>query len=73
MRTSTPACFLAPGVDHAVGQVFELSGPEGHHAAAVRRVRVGEQVYVADGAGEAVLAEVVSVGKNQVGLRVLEA
>jgi 16S rRNA (uracil1498-N3)-methyltransferase len=28
-----------------------LDGPEGHHAADVRRLRVGEQVHLADGAG----------------------
>lgn len=33
------------------GDAVELTGPEAHHAVAVRRVRVGEPVTVGDGAG----------------------
>jgi len=34
-----------------VGEVFELGGPEGHHAATVRRLAVGEKLDLSDGAG----------------------
>lgn len=34
------------------GDLVILSGPEGHHAAAVRRLTVGERVDLADGAGQ---------------------
>jgi len=52
----TPAVFLvAP--DRITGAPLVLDGPEGHHAARVRRVRPGERVDVTDGAGN--LAECV--------------
>jgi 16S rRNA (uracil1498-N3)-methyltransferase len=67
------ATFLSPRVSGlGVDQVFRLDGTEGHHAAAVRRIRVGEQVFVGDGEGFGVRAETVSVGKNELELRVLE-
>jgi 16S rRNA (uracil1498-N3)-methyltransferase len=33
------------------GQEVQLTGPEGHHAAAVRRMRVGEAISLTDGRG----------------------
>ncbi|QHC02246.1 16S rRNA (uracil(1498)-N(3))-methyltransferase [Epidermidibacterium keratini] len=41
---------------------FELDGDEGHHAARVRRVRVGERLRIADGAGTFADCVVTSVG-----------
>ena len=47
-----------------------LDGPEGRHAATVRRLRVGEPVLVADGRGGLGRAEVVAVGRDVVELAV---
>ena len=44
--------FLLDGpTDARVGDAVTLTGSEAHHAAAVRRVRSGEQVTVGDGRG----------------------
>jgi 16S rRNA (uracil1498-N3)-methyltransferase len=56
---STPPVFLATATDLA-GDVIILAGPEGRHAATVRRLAVGERVDVADGAG--MVAECVVTG-----------
>src|ERR1700691_2998171 len=54
-----PAGVLAlPG--ELTAAVLTLTGPEGHHAAAVRRLRPGERADVSDGAGT--LAESVGTG-----------
>jgi 16S rRNA (uracil1498-N3)-methyltransferase len=50
------------GVD--VGDVVTVEGDEAHHAIAVRRLRVGEQVLLTDGAGVAVQGPVASTGKR---------
>ncbi len=49
-----------------------LEGDEGRHAAVVRRIAPGEQVMLADGAGLRLTCEVVTAGKADLGLRVLE-
>jgi 16S rRNA (uracil1498-N3)-methyltransferase len=46
---STPPLFLADPLPD--GESFVLSGPEGHHAAAVRRMRAGEALLLSDGRG----------------------
>ncbi|MBA8795839.1 16S rRNA (uracil1498-N3)-methyltransferase [Friedmanniella endophytica] len=56
----------------AVGAAVELGGPEGHHAAAVRRIRVGETVLLADGAGRAVRGPVTAATKQQLTVEVAE-
>jgi 16S rRNA (uracil1498-N3)-methyltransferase len=50
---SAPLFFVDPGTLDGVepGAEIELGGSEGRHAAQVRRLRVGERVDVADGAG----------------------
>jgi 16S rRNA (uracil1498-N3)-methyltransferase len=53
------------------GEVL-LDGDEGRHAAVVRRIALGEQVMLADGAGLRLTCEVVTVGKADLSLRVLE-
>lgn len=63
-------CFLAEVADAVVGSVVEITGAEGHHAAAVRRIRVGESVLVTDGRGRAVRGPAVEVGKSLVRVRV---
>ncbi len=48
------------------GSSFTLDGPEGHHAANVQRLRVGERLILADGRGGTAVAEVAAVGKGTV-------
>jgi 16S rRNA (uracil1498-N3)-methyltransferase len=54
------------------GDRVTLDGPEGRHAATVRRLRAGEQVGLSDGAGRTALCQVVSVGRDSLELDVLE-
>jgi len=49
-----------------------LSGPEGRHAATVRRLRPGEHVELTDGAGLVAACSVSSVAGNEVTLEVLQ-
>lgn len=49
-----------------------LAGPEGHHAARVRRLRAGEPVDVVDGRGTRALCTVETVGRDTVELTVVE-
>ena len=44
--------------------VVRLDGAEGRHAATVRRVRVGEQLILADGRGARRVGRVVAVGRD---------
>ncbi|HEY0950411.1 16S rRNA (uracil(1498)-N(3))-methyltransferase [Nocardioides sp.] len=48
----------------AVGAQVTVEGDEAHHAVAVRRLRVGEQVVLTDGAGTTVQGPVASTGKR---------
>jgi 16S rRNA (uracil1498-N3)-methyltransferase len=54
-------------------QGFEvvLDGPEGRHAATVKRLRVGEELLLADGRGGLARAVVEAVGRDRLDLRVL--
>jgi 16S rRNA (uracil1498-N3)-methyltransferase len=63
----TAAVFLA---DDVTGERLVLSGPEGHHAARVRRVQVGERVDVVDGRGTRAECVVAAVGRDTVELTV---
>ena len=54
-----------------VGDVVVLDGPEGRHAATVRRTRVGEHLLLTDGAGLRVEAQVIAVGSGSLDLRVV--
>ena len=47
-----------------VGAEVTVEGDEAHHAVAVRRLRVGEQVVLTDGAGTTVQGPVASTGKR---------
>ena len=47
-----------------VGSSVEVTGDEAHHAVAVRRLRVGEQVVLTDGRGAAATGTVRSTGKR---------
>ena len=46
------------------GDELTLDGPEGHHAATVQRLRVGESLLVGDGRGSLVRATVSAAGKG---------
>ena len=64
-----PPLFLVPPGDLTTGTIT-LSGPEGHHAAAVRRVRLGERADVGDGAGTVAACTVLSVTRDTVTLEI---
>ena len=65
-RMTLPLHLLAPEAlaGRGVGDVVVLDGPEGRHAATVRRTRVGEHLLLTDGAGLRVEGEVVAVGRG---------
>lgn len=60
------------GTRPSVGGEVLVDGPEGHHAVAVRRLRAGERVVVADGSGGGVRGEVVDATKAGLRVRVTE-
>ncbi|NAS23108.1 16S rRNA (uracil(1498)-N(3))-methyltransferase [Herbidospora sp. NEAU-GS84] len=55
----------------APGPRLTLAGPEGRHAAAVRRITAGERVDVTDGAGRVAECTVDAAGKDRLDLTVL--
>jgi 16S rRNA (uracil1498-N3)-methyltransferase len=64
----TPPVFVA---DDLTGDRVVLDGPEGHHAATVRRLRVGEDVDVVDGRGTRASCTVTKVERDLVELAVV--
>lgn len=68
----TEALFLADFINPKVGDHVVLSGDEGRHAVAVRRIRVGEVILLADGVGTAVKGPVLSVEKASLTMEVVE-
>jgi 16S rRNA (uracil1498-N3)-methyltransferase len=64
-----PPVFLVPPGALAA-DVVTLTGPEGHHAAAVRRLRPGERADVSDGAGTLAECVVTATAKDSVTLDV---
>ncbi|MBY8875168.1 16S rRNA (uracil(1498)-N(3))-methyltransferase [Micromonospora sp. PLK6-60] len=52
------------------GDTLTLDGPEGRHAATVQRLRVGEELVLADGRGGTAAAEVTAVGKGTLDTRI---
>ena len=48
-----------------------LAGTEAHHARDVLRMRVGEKLVAFNGRGREITAEIVDLGKNEIGLRKL--
>lgn len=54
------------------GDVVRVEGDEAHHAVAVRRLRVGEQVLLTDGDGALLRGEVATTAKRLVEVRALE-
>lgn len=64
---------LAPDLATArVGGVVRIDGDEAHHAVAVRRIAVGEQVRLVDGRGRWVVGPVVATGKRALEVEVAE-
>nr|WP_042194263.1 16S rRNA (uracil(1498)-N(3))-methyltransferase [Kibdelosporangium sp. MJ126-NF4]CEL21200.1 Ribosomal RNA small subunit methyltransferase E [Kibdelosporangium sp. MJ126-NF4]CTQ96234.1 Ribosomal RNA small subunit methyltransferase E (EC 2.1.1.-) [Kibdelosporangium sp. MJ126-NF4] len=69
--SSTPPLFLVDALP--TGPEFLLDGPEGRHAATVKRLRPGEVLTVSDGAGELAGCEVDRLeGRDSLWLRVIE-
>jgi 16S rRNA (uracil1498-N3)-methyltransferase len=67
----TRPLFLVPGLAGvAAGSALRLDGDEGRHAAAVRRIRAGERIDVADGAGTVAGCLVTAASKADLDLRV---
>ncbi|RDI63999.1 16S rRNA (uracil(1498)-N(3))-methyltransferase [Nocardia pseudobrasiliensis] len=54
------------------GGLAVLDGPEGRHAATVRRIRVGEPITLSDGAGVLAASEVVATGRDRLELKILD-
>ncbi|WP_405484362.1 16S rRNA (uracil(1498)-N(3))-methyltransferase [Nocardia sp. NBC_00511] len=54
------------------GATAVLDGPEGRHAATVRRTRVGEAITLSDGHGLLADSEVVAAHKDRLELKVLD-
>ncbi|HEU0088880.1 MAG TPA: 16S rRNA (uracil(1498)-N(3))-methyltransferase [Pseudonocardiaceae bacterium] len=67
---SSPPVFFAEHLP-PVGAETVLDGPEGRHAATVRRLRPGERLVLADGRGGLAGCEVLHTGRDLLGLRVL--
>jgi 16S rRNA (uracil1498-N3)-methyltransferase len=53
------------------GAAHVLDGPEGHHAATVQRLRVGEELLLADGRGGTATAVVTAAGRGTLDLRIV--
>jgi 16S rRNA (uracil1498-N3)-methyltransferase len=53
------------------GSTFTLTGPEGHHAADVQRLRPGEALILSDGAGGTATASVTAVRRGGVDVTVM--
>jgi 16S rRNA (uracil1498-N3)-methyltransferase len=65
--------FLADAVAGvAAGDTVLLDGDEGRHAATVKRIRVGEQVVLTDGAGTSATCSVTQAAKSSLVLVVEE-
>lgn len=71
---TAPLYLLPPGglAALSMGGEVVLDGPEGHHAATVKRARVGESVLLADGSGWRAAAEVTRVEVASVTVRLTE-
>ncbi|WP_394937902.1 16S rRNA (uracil(1498)-N(3))-methyltransferase [Psychromicrobium sp. YIM B11713] len=63
---TNPIFFVDPAEvsELTVGEVFELGGTEGHHAATVKRLTPGEAIDLVDGKGLRLRGTVTSVGQG---------
>lgn len=70
---TTAPLFLVDGIDAPAGAETVLDGPEGRHAATVRRLRPGEALMLSDGRGAVAHAEAVApVGRDALAVRLLD-
>jgi len=61
---------LVPSLDGvAPGSLVRVEGDEAHHAVAVRRIRVGEELMLTDGRGGLGVGEVEATGKRSLDVR----
>jgi 16S rRNA (uracil1498-N3)-methyltransferase len=63
-----PPLFLVDKLP--AGAALTLDGPEGHHAAAVQRLRAGEVLMLADGRGSTATAVVAAAGRNSLDVEI---
>ncbi len=68
----TAPVFLADRDRLVEGARVTLEGPEGRHAATVRRLLPGEAVVLSDGAGRTAHCKVIAAAKNRLELDVLD-
>jgi 16S rRNA (uracil1498-N3)-methyltransferase len=59
----TLAVFVVP-TEALAADAITLDGDEGRHAVVVKRIRVGEQIVLTDGCGQAAECRVTSLGKQ---------
>ena len=71
LSADAEAALRSTVTDAAPGDLVVLTGAEAHHAAVVRRVRVGEEVTVGDGRGVWLSGEVAEVAPKRVAVRIL--
>ena len=71
---TAPLFFVDPAqlAGAAAGSSLLLDGPEGRHAATVRRLGVGEAVLLSDGSGTRASAVVEVAGHDELTLRLLD-
>jgi 16S rRNA (uracil1498-N3)-methyltransferase len=70
VRSGPPVFLVTPGDLTVAGETVMLSGPEGRHAAVVRRLRAGERADLSDGAGTLASGVVASVSQESVAVTV---
>ncbi|MFI6102885.1 16S rRNA (uracil(1498)-N(3))-methyltransferase [Streptomyces sp. NPDC051310] len=69
----TAPVFVVEGLRAATGGTVTLDGAEGRHAVSVRRLRVGEEIVLTDGAGTGAYGAVAAVeGKDRLEVAVRE-
>jgi 16S rRNA (uracil1498-N3)-methyltransferase len=64
--------FLGPVAGAVVGETVAVKGQEAHHAVVVRRIGVGEQVVLTDGAGTRATGTVTTATKSALEVSVEE-
>ena len=61
---SAPVFLIDPNLAINPGDVIELAGPEGRHAATVQRMRTGEAIELVDGQGTRARGSIAETGKD---------
>ena len=67
---TSPVFMVPSGTALVAGQTIRVSGDEGRHAAAVKRMRVTEAIDVCDGEGTRASGVVAEVGKDWVAVTI---